>query len=868
MSTAPGTRLGPYEIVSRIGAGGMGEVFRARDTRLDRSVAIKVLPEEFAKNAQLKLRFEREARAISQLNHPHICTLYDVGDDYLVMELLEGETLADRLSRGALPLADVLRYGAQIADALDRAHRAGIVHRDLKPGNIMLTKAGAKLLDFGLAKSTLQQLNHDGTTVHHEKALTQEGTILGTFQYMAPEQLEAEEADARTDIFALGAVLYEMATGKRAFAGKTKTSLIAAIVGAQPQPVSELIPLSPPALDHVIHKCLEKEREDRWQSAHDVAEELKWIATIPATPAVRDARASRVAIATAALLALALAAMTTLWMRARNAPQQRTAFAVLPPDGWYFDGHALSPDGTMIAFDARNPKTEGGVWVRRVDQVEAKRLTTDFGDTLVAWSPDSKWIAFTSNQGGGRQLKKIAVTGGTPEVITNRLGRITGNASWSTNGTLLFCRAFGEGLMALAADGGEPRTVTTLDKKRRESFHGWPQFLADGSRFLYVVHTIADEKNEIWAGSLDGKLRKQIIRADSLVGIAKGRLFFVRDGAIYAQKIDDDTLALSGEARRVVERVRFSEPSITANAFVGRNGALVYVPVQERRVEFGWYDRSGRPLEKLFEDVDTYPHDLSADGAKVTATRINHVKGATDVYVIDLARGIRTRLTSGLSNNDSPVWAPAGDRVYFVSDRDGPYDIYVQAEDGATPATAVWTSDRDKGLWDVSPSGDSILAAQYSPERQNDLWLVPVAAPEKARPIVATEADEFNAGFSPDGRWVAYVSDRSNRPEVYVRRVDGGRTIQVSAMGARGFVWNADGSELMVRTTDDQRLTIPITYKGDEVVPGKPAPLFTPPSIDHAIIAVREKGFAMYSVPDPQDYVIRLHYEFAPAMPD
>src|SRR5688572_9229745 len=329
MDVTPGSRLGPYEIVSRLGAGGMGEVFRAKDTRLDRSVAIKVLPEELARNSQFKVRFEREAKAISQLNHPNICTLYDVGDGYLVMELMEGETLADRLAKGPLPLADVLKYGAQIADALDRAHRAGIVHRDLKPANVMITKAGAKLLDFGLAKAATPRVSPDGETQRHDRTLTQEGTILGTFQYMAPEQLEAEEADARTDIFALGAVLYEMATGKRAFQGKTKTSLIAAIVGSQPQPLSQILPLTPPALDHVIQKCLEKEREDRWQSAHDVAEELRWIATVPVEQKFARSRVAKLASAAAILLALALAGVTTLYLRVRNAPKPRTSFAIL-----------------------------------------------------------------------------------------------------------------------------------------------------------------------------------------------------------------------------------------------------------------------------------------------------------------------------------------------------------------------------------------------------------------------------------------------------------------------------------------------------------------------------------------------------------
>jgi serine/threonine protein kinase/Tol biopolymer transport system component len=868
MSTSPGSRLGPYEIVSRIGAGGMGEVFRARDTRLDRSVAIKVLPAEFAQNAQLKLRFEREARAISQLNHPHICTLYDVGDDYLVMELLEGEPLSDRIARGPLPLADVLRYGAQIADALDRAHRAGIVHRDLKPGNIMITKAGAKLLDFGLAKSAMPPSNPDGTTVHHEKALTQEGTILGTFQYMAPEQLEAEEADARTDIFALGAVLYEMSTGRRAFQGKTKTSLIAAIVGGQPQPVSELIPLSPPALDHVIHKCLEKEREDRWQSAHDVAEELKWIATIPATEKTVTSRRTRIATGVAVGLALALAAMSILWMRARNAPQPRAAFVILPPDGSWFDTSILSPDGTMIAFQAQNDRNEGGIYVRRVEEIEARRLTSKVDDSIVAWSPDSKWIAYMSKGPTGRQMQKIAVAGGTPEVLSSRVSRFTGGGAWAPDGTIVTGRVFGEGLMAIRPDGSDPVFITQPDRGRRESFHGWPRLLSDGKRFLYVVHTIAEQKNEIWAGSIDGKLKKQIFRADSLVGIALGHLYFVRDGALYAQKFDEKTLALRGDAKRMVESVAFIEPAITSGASVGANGALLYRPNVERTVEMGWFDRNGRRIEKVFEDVNSYPRDLSRDGTKLVVRRWEPAKGAVDIYTVDLARGIRTRITSGLADHDDPQFSPDGSRIYFVSDRDGPYDLYVQAADGLTPAEALLKTGHDQKLPDVSPDGTTLLTLEFTGKHQNDIYLVPVAAPSQRKLFVGTEANEYGAQFSPDGQWVAYNSDRSGRPEVYLRRVDGGPTTQVSTEGGSGLTWSADGRELYIRTLDAQRVAVPLTFSASGVIAGKAKPLLTPPALDYNIIAETERGLAISYVPDPDDYIDAMHYRSGGPPPD
>jgi eukaryotic-like serine/threonine-protein kinase len=867
MDLSPGSRLGPYEIVSRLGAGGMGEVFRARDTRLERSVAIKVLPAEFARNAQFKLRFEREAKAISQLNHPNICTLYDVGDDYLVMELLEGESLADRLAKGPLPLADVLKYGAQIAEALDRAHRAGIVHRDLKPGNVMLTRSGAKLLDFGLAKSSAMQVDPHSATVQQEHVmpLTQEGTILGTFQYMAPEQLEAEESDARTDIFALGAVLYEMATGRRAFQGKTRTSLIAAIVGAQPQPVSTLMPLSPPALDHVIHKCLEKERDDRWQSAHDVAQELKWIATVPPEQKVQTARAARIAVAAAVLLALALAGVTALYLRTRNAPKPRTSFAVMAPKGWSLGrGHLLSPDGTMIVLYAYNDKNEGGLWLRHIDQIEPKRLTSDPDDYAIAFSPDSKWIAIFSK----RQLKRMPVDGGTAEVISTHPKLVTG-AAWGADGTFVYNAGWGEGIFAVRQDGAEPVPVTTLDAKRRESFHGWPQFLDDGKRFLYTVHTVSDQKNEIWAGSVDRKTKKLIVRADGLVGTALGRLYFTRDGAVYAQPFDEEKLELNGEPRRVAEKVGFLESEAHGGALVAKNGALAYVPQsnQERRIEVGWYDRGGRRAEKLFEDISTFGLTPSRDFRKLVGHKLEPAKGANDIYVIDLERGIRTKVTGGLSNHSSPVFSPAGDRVYFSSDGDGFFDIYAQAEDGATPAVPIWKGEGDKTIDGISPSGDTLAVELYTPRGQSDIWLVPADAPAKRRAFVATEASERNANFSPDGRWIAYASDRSGRDEVYLRPVSGGRSVQATTSGGSGFAWSADGTELYVRALDNSRVAIPLTFDGANVVPGKAVPLFPAPARDYYIIgASKEKGILMSTIPDPADYVSTIHYDSAPPL--
>src|SRR5947209_8925140 len=645
MDIAAGTRLGPYEIVSHVGAGGMGEVWRARDTRLDRSVAIKVLPREFAGNAQLKLRFEREARAISQLNHPNICTLHDIGEEqgtsFLVMELLDGETLADRVAKGPLPLADVLRYGIHIADGLDRAHRAGIVHRDLKPGNVMITKSGAKLLDFGLAKGAAASAEAVADLPTMAKPLTQEGTIIGTFQYMAPEQLEGAPADARTDIFALGAVLYEMATGRRAFEGKTRTSLIAAIVSAQPPAITNVQPLAPASLDHVIATGLPKGPAARWQSAHDVAQELRWIESNAAVAAPSRASSKRW-IAVAALAVIAAIVLAVLFARERMRPHEAVAFSMLPPRGHFFLSPRISPDGNSIAFVAGSDTGENSIWIRRIGAVAATKIfenTTLTGQSL-CWSPDGNWLVFFDND----RIMKVPAQGGTPETVCSSCVSYGDGVAWSRSGTILFSRKFGEGLFRVPAAGGTAVRVTALDAKRRETLHGWPQFADDGDHFVYLIHTVSDEPNGIYGGSLNGNTKTFLTNAESLVGIAESYLLYVRDGALYRQRLDAAKMTLSGEPRKIADEVDYLEDSSNSYASVAVTGALLYPPVSnsQRQVQVGWYDRGGRLLDKLFDDVSIERVVLSPDDARLAMTRFEPKKGAYDIYVYDIARGIRS----------------------------------------------------------------------------------------------------------------------------------------------------------------------------------------------------------------------------------
>ncbi|HXH93838.1 MAG TPA: protein kinase [Thermoanaerobaculia bacterium] len=859
-----GVRLGHYELLARIGEGGMGEVWRARDVRLDRSVAIKLLSSNLAASPQLRQRFEREARAISALNHPHICTLHDVGEEggrsYLVMELLEGETLADRIVRGPLPLSDVVRYGSQIADALDRAHRAGIIHRDLKPGNIMITRSGAKLLDFGLAKAASPVMSVDGPTI--QKPLTQEGTILGTVQYMAPEQLEGQDADARTDIFALGAVLYEMTTGRRAFEGKTRTSLIAAIVGSDPPPIRNSQPLTPTALEHVIATCLEKEPDRRWQSAHDVASELSWIAGGSAIDQAPVRRARR-RLATIVIIALALIAAAAIGMlvRERTKAPEPLAFAVMPPHGFSLWSAAISPDGRSIALVAGTP-TESSLWVRRLGEINGTRLTAAGAFRFVIrgpfWSTDSQWIGFVSD---GRVMK-IRATGGAVETLAKLPGYYCG-AAWNAKGDILYAPRFGTGLYRVPSGGGEAVPITTLDPKRRETLNGWPRFLPDGDHFLYVSHTIGEEPNEIYAGSLTSKMKQKVLQADALVGVWDGKLLFVRNGAIYAQPFDTKTLAVSGEAHSVIDEVLFFETAANASTSMADDGAILYPPASNAlmKTEIGWYDDSGRPLQKLFE-LPAFASDLrlTRDESRIAMARWDPRKGANDIVIRDVARGVETRVTGGLSDNGNPVWSRDGSRIYFASDRDGAYNIYSQTDDGVSPPQHVWKGGDDNVSHDVSPDGTILLAGLYLEKTKNDIWIVPLngGAP---RPWIATDANELYPRFSPDGKWVVYSSDRSGRLEVYVAAFPEGRSFQVSTAGGRGPDWDADGKHVVFEQDDDSLCSVAISTSGTTVVPSKPVVLFQlPKTINGWWRSRTAKRFLGRTVLDPAETVQVMHY--------
>ncbi len=789
MQTTPGARLGPYEIVSRIGAGGMGEVFLARDTRLERNVAIKVLPTDLAQNVQFRLRFEREARTISQLSHPHICTLYDVGDGYLVMELLDGESLADRLARGPLPLKDVMRYGIEIAGALDRAHRAGVVHRDLKPGNVMLTKSGAKLLDFGLAKSNaIVEITGDTATQH--KPLTQEGTILGTFQYMAPEQLEGVEADARTDIFALGAVLYEMATGARAFDGKTKTSLIAAIVDRDPVPISSLQPLTPPALEHVISKCLSKDPDDRWQSAHDIAEELRWIkdagSQAGAAIAVTTHRKNRERVAwtiAAVAAVVALAATALAWRATRaTAPLRVMRFTVpsvfTPRRTDVYGLLAISPDGSEIVYAAQDKATTR-LFRRAIDRPDPVPIDGTEGGKTPFFSPDGKWVGFFAHH----KLMKVALSGGQP--ITICTATEPRGAVWADDDTIVFCPFYYGGIERVSASGGTPRAVSTVNRASGERSHRWPQLLPGGKVVIYSVGYGGNwDDAKIVAQQLDSSERKVLISGGCDARyVPTGHLVYVRGTSVYAVPFDAKKLEVSGQPVQVATGVANHSAGGGEFAFAP-NGMLVYYSPGVSADEAGTLSIINHHGEK--QAVALPPAALgeprfSPDGTKLVGMRIY------EVWTFDLARGTSTRLTSG-PRTESPIWSPDSLRIIYGSERDGPWSPYWRAADRSDEERSIVRSAPMTPV-SISSDGRELLVNVVRKDTGADLAIVSIADGH-IRPFAQTEADEPTGMFSPDGKWIAWESDESGRAEVYVRSSAGapGRW-QISTEGGGNPRW-------------------------------------------------------------------------------
>ena len=842
MSLASGSRLGPYEILAPAGAGGMGEVYKARDTRLDRLVAIKILPTHLSSNPELKQRFEREARTISALNHPSICVLHDVGHqdgvDFLVMEYLEGESLAERVTRGPLPIDQVIRIGTQVAEALDRAHRQGVVHRDLKPANVVLTKTGAKLLDFGLAKILEPVagpvISSMSVLPTQQRDLTAQGTILGTLQYMAPEQLEGKEADPRTDIFALGMMIYEMAAGKKAFEGRSQASLIAAILEREPAALSAVQPGIPQALERLVKICLAKEPEDRWQTAHDVALQLRWIAeggSLAEFPAVAPARRKgreRLWMTIAAVACAGALALLAFILFKPEPPKTRLQFSLFPPENtsWTpFNSIALSPDGRKLAFYADSRDGLGRLWLRPMDSAAAQPLPgTEIGNaSFPFWSPDSRYVGFFAE----RKLKRIDTTGGGPQTLCESEDMSGG--TWNQNGIILFSPAARRGIQKIPAVGGSPASITQLDDSRQETAHVWPVFLPDGKHFLFLARSAKSELNGIFVGSLDGGKPRFLLNSDSGAVFAPPRsLLFMRGGALQAQDFDPKRQTVSGEPRLVAENVGMNLAYHYGAFTASDNGLLAFRSGSAGGRELVWIDRKGVRGDPLVPVSNFVDPDLSPDGKRVVLALGDVLGTRSEIWIVDLVRSVSTKLTFNPSDSATPVWSPDGKYIYYTSRGEKAMDIFRKAADGSDEQTLIYASDEDKALEDISPDGRYLLFDSGVNSGNFDLWMLPLEKGAAAVPLAKTTSQEGAGHVSPDGKWVAYVSDESGEPQVYLRSFPqlGGKW-QVSASGGAQPQWSRDGKEIYYLGIDGSLQAVSMQAAGSTPQIGAAVQLFT-----------------------------------------
>ena len=833
MAIGAGTRFGPYEIQSPLGAGGMGEVYKARDTRLDRTVAIKILPDTLSDDPQFRDRFEREARTISQLDHAHICALYDVGEErgtsFLVMQYLEGETLAARLEHGALPVSEALKIAIQIAGALDKAHRAGIIHRDLKPGNVMLTKSGAKLLDFGLAKSSPAARGGMSVMPTTPVSITAQGTILGTFQYMAPEQVEGGDADARTDLFAFGAVLYEMVTGRQAFQGKTQASLIGSIMRDDPTLTADVGAALPAALSRVIRTCLAKSPDDRFQTAHDLALQLQWIldggsqAGIPApvvVPAPPGHRVAWLPWSIAALAMIAAGVLATVSLTRTTLPARMVRFEVANPDGIFNVGAPrLSPDGRYLAFNATDPMGNTRIWVRQLNSLTAQPLSGTEGAARPFWSPDNRFIGFMADG----KLKKIEVSGGPAQKICDAPTGADG--SWSPEGVILFDGRGTDPIYRVPAAGGTPVVAVKADQTRGEAQVGWPEFLSDGKHFMYLAMNQKIEDSNYRVASIDSSDTQSLAAAQTQLAYAPpDRLLFVRDQTLVTQKFDPRAMKTLGDPTPLAERIGTDSVGL-ATFSISREGTLAYRTGDPgSRLEL--VDRSGRELETMGDPGEYSNPMLSRDGTRLAFDLSDKGSRKVDIWIRDLARKVNSRFTFGQGSNRLPLWSPDGNTVIFTSTRSGPGDLYTKTANGQGDETVLLKDDQLKFATDWSRDGRYLAYTSVDPKSGQNVWVLPMFGEKKPIAIATTDFLESNAVFSPDGRYIAYRSDESGRSEIYVRSFpQGNGKWQISTAGGSDPTWRGDGKEIFYRGAD-QRFTAVDIRLGDTVQAGVPQSLF------------------------------------------
>jgi serine/threonine protein kinase len=859
----PGSQLGPYRVIGPIGSGGMGEVYRASDSRLRREVAIKVLPEHLAKDSQARARLEREARAVSSLNHPHICALYDVGRqdgiDYLVMEYIEGETLAERLLKGPLSMEQALRYAIEIAGALDHAHRQGVTHRDLKPGNIMLTKLGAKVLDFGLAK---QSRNREGAAVVTQptNTLTEEGAVLGTLQYMAPEQLEGKTAGARTDIFAFGVILYEMLTGRKAFEGTSRASIISAIISSNPPPISALQPVSSPLLDPALKRCLAKDPGDRWQSMADLREALQWIASAPTSAKVESPRHPLLLWSAVLVAVLAVSCVTLsvlLWRTTRPVSHSLIRLSVNPaPDAGLVthEDTILSSDGTRILFIATARDGNSRMYTRSLDSDQSTPVAGTEGAEHPFFSPDSQSVGFFANGA----LKKVSLLGRASMVLCDaRVGR---GGSWGADGNLIAGLDGVGPLFRVPSVGGVPEPVTQLNRETKELTHRWPQVLPGARALLFTSNTAPADFDEasIEVKRIGNGPTKTLVHGGYYGRyVPSGHLLYMRAGVMFAAPMDIDRLALTGPSVPMVEGIATDPLSGFAQIDFSQNGTLVYAERHNISLSLAWLDKAGQ-IQLVRADVGARAVNglsFSPNGKRVVLSLT--VGGLRNLWTYDFDRDTLTRLTFNRAWDNEPVWSPDGKHIAFASTRHGGrLNIYWMSVDGSDTAVRLTESDHLQQPFSFSPDGKRLVFSEFSP-RPNAvthfrLWTLPLKEPERddpkagrPEPFLEMPFNEMEPRISPDGRWLAYTSDESGTNEVYVRRFPGpGGKLRISSGGGNNAVWSGNSPNLFYKSA-----------KGIMVVPYQPHSNFL--AAGRASLWAERKDLGEFNVaPDGKRFLI------------
>jgi eukaryotic-like serine/threonine-protein kinase len=835
-----GRRLGPYAILAPIGAGGMGEVYEARDTRLGRTVAIKVLPEGLAESPELRARFEREARAVSQLSHPHVCALHDVGEEqgihFLVLEHCEGETLGQRLTRGPLSLEDTLRYGAQIAEALGAAHHRAIVHRDLKPANVMLTASGVKLLDFGLARLAAEAegpvADLPTVTLEAGRTITRKGTLLGTFPYMSPEQVEGGAADARSDIFSLGAVLYEMATGRPAFQGGSAGSVMAAVLKEEPEPLSRVRPGTPPALEHVVSRCLAKNPEERWQSARDVAVELRWAAEtgsragVAAAPAERSTSRERLAWALFALAVLAAAGLAARWLLGTS-PEESPAprpvrFTVEPPEGITSMADPIhAEDGSFLVYRGGSEEGDTRLYVRSFDQLESIPLPGTEGTRSHFVSPDGRWIGFQVRGA----LHRVPRAGG--DVLTVLADGAHGpGALWDRQGAIVFSTAWLGGLAEVPVEGGEPRQLTTPDAKREEIGHWWPRLLPNGRDVLFTVFRAATGVNDARIAVLDrdsGQVRTLLPGAQALY-VPSGHLLYYRAGAYHAVGFDPESLEVRGDPVRLDGSWKEIHPAGADGHWVtvSPDGTLAFVPGRLfAQSSLVWVDPGGEP-DPVLAASRSYGREveISPDGSRAALVALE--RGWFRMMIVDLERGIEEMLLLD-GNAEEPAWHPDGRRFAWESMRRGNFDIHWKDLQAGGPEEPLLATDGDEWPETFTRDGSSLLLRRSLPDGQYHLSLLELEAGGEPRSLFPLGEE---VALSPGDRWIAYEADG-----VFVRPfLREGAAIRISRDRGQNPRWGNDGKTLYYERGDE---IVAVPYREEEggFVPGEERTVATVPGL-------------------------------------